>query len=125
MKNINVVTLCGRLVRDPELKVLSTGTSLSEISLAVSDDYKDTKKSYFFDCKVWGKGADALVKYSKKGDSIIINGHLTQERWEQDGKNKSKVIINILDFQFTGGKKEAQEQPETFPAHVEDSDVPF
>lgn len=128
MKSMNVSILCGRLVRDPELKTLSTGTAVSEITLAVSDDYRDTKRSYFFDCKVWGKGAETLCKYSKKGDTIIVNGELKQDTWEaKDGTKRNKVFIDVVKFQFVGGKKESgendnavetvDEMPETFAAN--------
>ena len=108
--DINSITIIGNLTRDPELKTTPNGATLVNLSLAVNHVYvKDgekTETAHFFDCVVWGKKAEVVEKYCKKGNRLAVSGRLEQQRWKDaDDKPRSKVIINVQDFQFLTPKQ--------------------
>ena len=113
--DINTVTLCGRLTKDPEVSRTKNGTSLAKFSLAVGEGKDETS---FFDVTAWKTTAESVGKYCFKGSQVVINGKLKQDRWEKEGQNRSKVIINAFQVQFVGAKSErtheTQEMPNTF-----------
>ena len=95
--DLNVVAVTGRLTRAAELKYSSGGIAFAKFSIAVN---RRTKKgdqwvdeASFFDCTLFGKAAEGVNPYLTKGQQVAINGSLVQERWEQDGQNRSKVGI--------------------------------
>lgn len=67
MSDLNTATIVGRLVRDPELKTTTSGKSVSTISVAVGSKYKDVEEVSYIDVELWGKVADLVGKYCKKG----------------------------------------------------------
>ncbi len=115
---LNVVLLEGRLVKDPELRKANTGTSFACISLAIDNNDKD-KTSSFVECVVWGKSAEALCTYNKKGDLISVRGTLNQRKYQaKDGTQVSRVEIIIQEWFFVGKKNSStssatQNQPVT------------
>ncbi|MBN2653324.1 MAG: single-stranded DNA-binding protein [Spirochaetales bacterium] len=105
--DINHVTIIGRLTRDAELKYLPSGYAVSKLSIAVnrrkrSGDTWVDEVSYF-DIVLWGKSAEALDPYLKKGTRIAVDGELRQERWTQDNQNRSKIEIVASSIQLLGG----------------------
>jgi single-strand DNA-binding protein len=104
---MNFVTLIGRLTRDADLRHTSSGKAVSKFSLAVNerrkagDQWKD--EAGFFDVILWGQLAETLNQYLTKGKQIAVAGRLTQERWEQDGQNRSKVAVTAATVQLLGG----------------------
>jgi len=105
--DINRVTLVGRLTRDAELKSIPSGTSVCRFSLAVNRSVKSgeewKEEASFFDVVLWGRRGEALNQYLTKGKMIGIDGELRQDRWQQDGQNRSKVEIIANNVQFLGG----------------------
>lgn len=102
---MNHVIEFGRLTRQPDLRHTSTGKAICEFSIAVTGYSKDV--SHFFDCIAWGLTAEAVAKYFKKGQRILVEGQLIQERWEKDGKNYSKIKILVNRFEFIEKKEES------------------
>ncbi|MCL2706277.1 MAG: single-stranded DNA-binding protein [Spirochaetaceae bacterium] len=107
MTDINRVFLVGRLTRDAELRVTTSGTSVAKFSIAVnrskkSGDQWDEEVNYF-DIVLWGKTAEALSKYLTKGKQVAIDGELRQSRWEQEGQNRSRIEIHAANIQLLGG----------------------
>lgn len=106
---LNVVIVSGNLVRDPEFKTIQ-GSSHVRISIACNRVYmhNGTKKEEvdYFDCEFWGKQADTITTYKKKGDSVLVEGRLKQQRWKDDsGKSHSKVGIVGTRIQFLSSWK--------------------
>jgi len=107
MKDVNNVVLIGRLTRDPVMKSTASGMSVSKFSLAVNEpkkvgeEWKDN--AGFFDVVLWGKQAESLYSYLVKGKRVAVTGKLTQERWEQDGENRSKVVVTAATVQLLDG----------------------
>jgi len=107
--DLNRVILVGRLTRDPELKATSNGSYFCRFSLASNRSYtkngEQVENVGFFECVAWGKLAEIISKYVKKGRRIGIDGTLRFSRWEgQDGQNRSKVEIYVDNFQFLDAK---------------------
>ena len=103
--DMNHVTIIGRLVRDVELRSTASGTQIGGFSLAVGYSYKqgDERKeeTSFFNCTAFGKTAENLAQYVKKGHRVGIEGRLKQETWEtSEGKKQSavKIIVERLHF---------------------------
>ena len=126
MADVNHVGIIGRLTRDAELKALSSGQSVCKFSIAVNrrikhgDQWQD--EASFFDVEYWGKGGEAVGKYLLKGKQVAVEGALKQDRWDQDGQARSKVVIAAENLQLLGGGERAGDAP----AHSEPGDrIPF
>ncbi|MCL2374752.1 MAG: single-stranded DNA-binding protein [Treponema sp.] len=105
--DINNVVLFGRLTRDAELKYTVSGQAVCKFSIAVNRVKKNgdqwEEEANFFDIVLWGKRGEALNQYLLKGKSVGIQGELRQDRWQQDGQNRSKVEIIANNIQLVGG----------------------
>lgn len=101
---MNKIIINGRLTKDPELKTTTSGTSVSNISVAVRRNYKNAEGNYdsdFINCTAFGASAELLNKYFKKGQEILISGHLQNRSWETETGEKryaTDVIIETIDF---------------------------
>jgi single-strand DNA-binding protein len=127
LSDVNNVTLIGRLTRDAELRYTANGKAVSKFSLAVNDkrkvgdQWKD--EAGFFEITLWGQLGESLNQYLTKGKQIAVTGKLTQERWEQDGQNRSKVLVTAATVQLLGspsgnndsGKTHSQAAPPSPP----------
>lgn len=110
MADINHVSLVGRLTRDADLKYTNSGQAVSNISLAVNQrrrrDNEWIDEAHFFDCVLWGKSAEALNSYLVKGKQVGVEGQLRQNRWEQEGRTRSKVEISVNNIQLLGTRSD-------------------
>lgn len=108
MASFNKVILMGNLTRDPQLSYLPSQTPVCEIGLAVNHKYRDNQgqmqeKVCFVDCRCYGKQADTLNQYMKKGQPLMIEGRLELDQWEdQNGGKRSKHRVFIERFTFVG-----------------------
>jgi single-strand DNA-binding protein len=106
MADVNHVVLIGRLTRDAELKYTANGQAVCKFSIAVNrrrkngDQWED--EANFFDIVLWGKQGESLQTYLVKGKMIGVDGELRQDRWQQDGQNRSKVEIIANNIQLLG-----------------------
>jgi single-strand DNA-binding protein len=105
---MNKLDMIGNLVKDWELKYLPNGTALATNTIAVTDGFGDNEKTFFFDLKAFGKTAENLNNFFKKGEKIAISGKITQETWEKDGKKNSKVVVFVSEFYFITSKSESK-----------------
>ncbi len=99
MANLNQTYLLGNLTRDPELKYTNEGTAIAEMGIAVNKRWKDSTGSAnnitdFFNVTVWNNLAENCACSLKKGDRIIIGGHLSLRTWE-NREGKKFNIVNI------------------------------
>ncbi len=102
MGDLNHVSLTGRVVRDAELKRTGANLVVCEFSLANNYSKKTgetwSKKANFFKLAVFGKMAESLCPYLKKGALVGIEAELRQNQWEQGGKKHSsnELIITVV-----------------------------
>jgi single-strand DNA-binding protein len=151
MPSFNNVTLIGNLTRDPEVRYTPKGAAVGEISLAINRKYKtdsgDTREEVtYVECTAWGKTAELLGQYVKKGDPLFVSGRLQMDTWEdkQTGQKRSKLKAVIETMQFLkgrdgnsgggyqqrqqrpqGGQQRSQEPVEDASGAMEDDDIPF
>ena len=126
MADFNQIILSGRLTADSEVRVTKTGKRLTSFSLAVNDDYKAgeewVKRAYFFNVLFGGE------KKLFKGDVVVIEGKMTQEKFEKEGQAKTyyKVIASKV-VPFDKQKKAEKPNSEYVTDEVtEDSvEIPF
>lgn len=109
--NFNKVILGGRLTRDVEVKDLGNDSKVAKFTIASSRPFtgRDGEKKedvIFMDCELWGTRVDVLEKYTAKGHSLLVEGKLKQDNWENDaGEKRSRIVLRVDDFQFVGGQK--------------------
>ncbi len=105
--SINHVVLVGNLTRDAELRYLNSGTSVMNFSIAVNRSRKQgdqwVDEPSFFDVELFGRQAEAIQRFMVKGKQVGVQGELRQDRWEQDGQNRSKVKVHAINLQLLGG----------------------
>ncbi|MGL4986071.1 MAG: single-stranded DNA-binding protein [Treponemataceae bacterium] len=107
MADVNKVILIGRLTRDAELKYTQGGAAILTFSIAVNRRKKSgdqwVDEASFFDVVLYGKFGETLNQYLSKGKQVGVDGELRQDRWEQDGQNRSKIVIVADNVQLLGG----------------------
>ncbi len=112
--NINRVVLTGNLTFDPELRSLSSGTSVCRLRIAVNTRRKDqttnewVDKPNYFDVTVWGAQGENCAKFLSKGRPVAIDGRLEWREWvdKDTGKNRSAVDIVADTVQFLGSPRD-------------------
>lgn len=102
---MNKVILLGRVGKDIELKHAGI-TEIATFSIAVNDGYGDNKKTLWINCKAFGKTAESLSIYVRKGQQIAIDGRINTGSYEKDGKTVYTTDIIVNTFYFADGKKE-------------------
>lgn len=130
MSDFNKTILLGRLTRDPELRYAQSGTAITKFGMASNhvrgsgDEKKETV--CFVDCVSFGRTAENIEKYMKKGNLFMIEGRLDFQRWEdkETGGKRSKHVIIVERFTFLPNGERSTAQAET-TAPVDYDDLPF
>ena len=108
MASFNRVVLVGNLTKDIELRHTKNNTAVTDISIAVNERVKRNEQwvdeVHFFDITLWSRLAEIAAEYLSKGSSVLIEGRLKHDRWEQDGQKRSKIGIVGEKMQMLGGK---------------------
>ena len=139
MVTFNRVILAGNLVRDPEIRYLPSGLSVTSFAVAVNSRYKQNnelkEEVSYFDIVVFGKMGENCAEYLSKGRPVLVEGRLRQRRWETEGVKKSKIEVVADNVQFlgsprgaggAGGAEGAAGSPGAAPAPGgQDDDIPF
>ena len=97
---VNRVVLVGRLVKDPELRKTNSDISFATFTLAVDNRVKEadgTRGTIFIDCRVFRDQAESLVKNTRKGSKVAVDGSLNQRNFERRDGTKGKVIEIVVD----------------------------
>jgi single-strand DNA-binding protein len=116
MPSFNKVIIAGNLTRDPELRYTPKGTAIAGISVAVNRKWKaesgELKEEVtFVDCTAFGRTAEVIAQYLKKGSPLLVEGRLRTESWEDKntGQKRSKMSVVLETFQFlASGQREQQ-----------------
>lgn len=140
MSNYQRIELIGRCGKEVEKKVFESGDSVSSVSLAVSESYKNkagdkVESVEWFPLEFWGKLAEIASSFIKKGDLIFVSGKIKTETWEKDGVKHSRIKVRVNELTMLGSKTEQgqtnQSQPTSKPPvmqpdYEDDSDsLPF
>lgn len=127
----------GRLGRDPEVKYLPNGDAACNFSIAVGKKWKDKssgetkEQTTWVRCSAFGKTAELLGQYAKKGSQMRVNGELSVRKYTQEGVEKEITEIRVQDFQLLGGRPDgaapaAARPPAAAPKPAApDDDIPF
>jgi single-strand DNA-binding protein len=150
MASFNKVILAGNLTRDPELRYTPKGTAVARITLAVNRTFtsgeggEKKEEVSFVDVDIWGRQAEVISQYMKKGRPLLVEGRLKQDTWEDKNtkqkQSKLKVVLESFSFIDSGNRggdgapsvppsrpaasaAPAPEAPDAEPP--QDDDVPF
>ena len=130
---INNVVLAGRVTKDIELKVTPTGKSVCSFSLAVNRKFVQDgeRQADFINCQLWGKSAETLEKYGKKGMLIGVEGRL-QTRNYTNQQGQTVYVTEVVADSFTFLEKKQSNDQQQFNDfenyggfEVNDDDLPF
>jgi single-strand DNA-binding protein len=156
MASFNKVIIAGNLTRDPELRYLPKGTAVAQFALAVSRKWKtesgeNKEEVSFIDVDAFGRQAEVIAQYMRKGRPLLLEGRLKQDTWEDKTthQKKSKLRVVLERFSFIDSKapeggapaSEAPRRPAAMPSApsapkpaeapesegppIEEDDVPF
>ena len=153
MANFNKVILAGNLTRDPELRYTPKGMAIAKITVAINRSWKSEtgepkEEVTFVDIDAFGKQAETIGQYLKKGRPILVEGRLRLDQWDdkQTGQKRSRLGVVLEGFQFldSGNRSEGSADtararpaaapaapaapppaPEAEAAEPEQDDVPF
>ena len=155
-KTVNKVTLLGNLGKDPEVKFLPSGQAVANFSLATTDRIKDkasdnwTERTEWHNITAYGRTAEIVRDYVKKGNKLYIEGRLTTRSWDDKETNKkvyrTEIVVNELvllggrDAGESGGsgrtsagssstasfdQRSSAPQDDYAHAEITDDDIPF
>lgn len=110
MANLNKVLLIGRLTRDPEVRTFSNGGKVAKFGFAVNNRRKNSQTGQWEDDPVWldceaynrgefGKLAETVEQYCRKGSQVFIEGHLQLDQWvdrDNQKRQKLKIVVDAL-----------------------------
>lgn len=131
---MNSITITGHLGRDIELRSLSDGTPVGGFSVA--DSQGRDKPAIWWRCSLFGKRAESLAPYIKKGQQVTIVGTVSEREYtDKDGQKRTSIDVRVNDLALQGGRPtEQQEAPRAAPRAAPrqadpvddmDSDIPF
>jgi single-strand DNA-binding protein len=135
---MNLVILMGRLTRDPECKFTSNQTAICTFSIATNKKWKTTageakEKVTFTEWTAFGKTGEMIAKHFHKGKTILVEGEVDLEQWQdKEGSQRSKIKFILRQFHFVGdsGTREkpsgqAASAPAAKAQEINDADIPF
>lgn len=134
---LNKATIIGNIVRDPELKALPSGAKVVAYSIATNRKYKDkngeTKEQVeYHNIVTFGKMAELVAQYLKKGAQVMVEGRLQTRSWESDGKKMYRTEVVTEMVQFGNRPKQAEQKVDDDSAplpeeqkEVNPDDIPF
>ncbi|MCR5185202.1 MAG: single-stranded DNA-binding protein [Bacilli bacterium] len=115
---INRVVLVGRLTRDPELRRTASGNSVCSFGIAVDNRQKNpdgTRGTTFITCACFQQAADNMVKFTRKGALVGVEGRLNQRNFvRQDGSKGSVIEVLCDSVQFLEPKGNSEESVPVF-----------
>ena len=130
---LNHITLMGRLVSAPELRVTGSGTKVAALRIACDRDYTPEgaeKQCDFFDAVAWRQTGEFVCRNFTKGQPILVSGRLQTRKWQdRDGKNRIAYEIIVESAYFAGGERRntaaEAKKPEIVELGDDDSELPW
>ena len=133
MANLNQCNFIGNVGRDPEIRYTPDGKAIANFSIAVTEKWKEKERTEWVRCVAFGKLAEIIGQYVKKGSALFLSGRLQTREWQdKDGNKKYTTEIIAAEVQFLSSKERTdgrQENPvpqrgEPSP-DSDDLDIPF
>ena len=105
MATLNKVFLIGNLTKDPEVRYTPSGSAVSDVRMAVSRKFKlangqEKEETCFVTVTVWGRQAETVGEYLRKGSPVFVEGRLKLDEWEKDGQTQSRLGVVAERVQF-------------------------
>lgn len=111
---MNMITVAGNVARDAEVRFLPNGDAVANFSVA--DNTGKDKPAIFWNCQLFGKRAEALQQYIRKGDKITVAGSITERAWnDKDGTPRKTMEIRVSEVALQGGKQRDDDAPAPAP----------
>lgn len=111
---MNKVVLIGNLTRDIELRYTQSGYCVGNTGIAVTRKFKNAKgetaeETCFIDLKFFGRTAEVVNQYLRKGSKLAVEGRLKLEQWQdQSGQNRSKHVVEVESLEMLGSNQGGQ-----------------
>lgn len=124
---MNKVFLIGRLTKDPEIRVTSTGKKVASYSIAVNEgkDSAGQDLVQYFNLSAWDKLAEIVEQYVKKGTKVAIIGRLQNRSWDKpDGTKGYATDVSVREMEILSSKSDAVGEPESAPKSTSQSSSP-
>lgn len=116
MKSFNKVILIGNVVTEVSLNTLKSGSKAADFRLAVKERFKDKEgnqkdQATFVTIETWGRRAETCYKHLAKGRSVLIEGRLKMNEWENDqGEKRSRLLITAEKVEFLDYPEKSEEK---------------
>tara|TARA_R110002096_G_scaffold157474_3_gene322375 strand:+ start:550 stop:936 length:387 start_codon:yes stop_codon:yes gene_type:complete len=127
---VNKVQLLGNIGKDPEVRETKAG-NIANMVMATSERYTDKsgqkqEKTEWHNLVVFGKLADVVAKYVKKGDKLYVEGSITTRKWEdKEGNTRYNTDIKVRDLTMLGGGEKKAQPVAAGIDEDDDSGLPF
>ena len=111
---MNKVVLIGNLTRDIKLQYTQSGYCVGNAGIAVTRKFKNAQgetaeETCFIDLKFFGRTAEVVNQYLRKGSKLAVEGRLKLEQWQdQSGQNRSKHVVEVENLEMLGGNQSGQ-----------------
>lgn len=122
MASFNKVILAGNLTRDPEMRYTPKGTAIASLSIAVNrrwsgEDGQQREEVTYVDVEAFGKQAETINQYLKKGGGLLVEGRLRLDQWDdkQTGQKRSRLGVVLETFTFLGAPTSQDNRQQTPP----------
>ena len=130
MSSVNKVILLGNIGKDPEARETKAGKVVNLV-MATSEKYTDKsgqkqENTEWHNLVVFGKLADVVAKYVKKGDKLYVEGSITTRKWEdKEGNTRYTTEVKVRDLTMLGGTEKKSTQPAAVAVGDDEDDLPF
>lgn len=127
------VTVLGNVGKDPEIRTTNSGEIVANFSIAVSEKRKGTENTVWFNCVAFGKTAQVVENYVKRGGKVLVQGRIQTREYEKNGTRHQawEVLVNQLSLEGSRAEGEqgdkryaATPQRDNFNAPLDD-EIPF
>jgi single-strand DNA-binding protein len=126
---MNVLTFTAHLAKDAELRYTPKNDAVTSFSAAMNSGYGDKKVTTWVNCTLWGKQAESLAPYLKKGTQAAISGEVELREWTgKDGATGKSLELRVSSLTLIGGKPkdDGQAQNNNVPQSEEpEQEIPF
>lgn len=126
---INKVFIYGNLTRDPEVKALPSGSQVASFSVATNRTYKDQsgqqqEQVEYHNIVMFGRSAEVVGQYLKKGRPVFLEGRLQTRTWEKDGVKHYRTEVLADRFQFGPSLKDGNNTQNQAAAPTQEQQAP-